>query len=206
MTTKHANGSLSKPTLVPLASTTKNAGAPKCGKANPVLKRKKPGLKLGQTIRRARKLRPAQIQSIARAIRERAMQSPGRPYTYAELEGEYEVSAVTLRSKPAIRMAVEETRAAALVAKQETEKACANAAASDEGLSNAKLRKEVKQLTQEIENYRVYFQRLALMYRKRGEQMPQIVEEAECLATGKPMKPRQASKEATDAVAPIFRQ
>lgn len=182
------------------------AVVPEEGKAKPVSGRKQPGLKPGQKIRRAPKLKLAQIQSIERAIRERSMESPERPYTYSELEDQYGVSAVTLRSKQLIRTAVEEMRAAATAAKQKAEKAGANAGASDEELSKAQLREKVTQLTQEIQNYRVLYQRLALMYRKRGEQMPQLVAEAENLATGKPISPSQVRKDVADTIAPIFRK
>lgn len=132
------------------------------------------------------------------------MESPERPFTYAELEGAYGVSAVTLRSKPPIRMAVEDARKAAS-AKQKA-KIYADAVAPDDEPSKTLLRERITQLTQELENYRILYQRLALMYRMRGEQMPQIVAEAESLVTGKPISPSQIRTDVANTIAPIYRK
>jgi hypothetical protein len=146
----------------------------------PVLEGKRPGLKPGQKIRAVGKLKPAQIEAIVRAVRVHAFDNPENPLTYAVLEKQFQVTAVTLRSKAPIKAAMEAARATVSTLREAQRAALA--ASSGEEIKTEKslqdLRVENRQLEREVENYRKDHQLLTLFFHMRGETLTQILEQA----------------------------
>jgi len=158
------------------ASRNSSATQPEIGcRANTATK--KPGLKPGQRIRAAKKLKPVMVDLIARDIKARVLDSPSAPYTYAELAEKYGVTSVTLRSKLPVRAAMEEARAAAAATNEEKKLADSDAGDRDPASLIADLRSENKQLKNTIENYKRNHQQIAFWLRSRGNSISQILGE-----------------------------
>lgn len=194
------------PTHLPLSQTS--AGARKDHSEKQVLERKKPGLKPGQKIRSARKLKPAQIEAIIRSIRGHALDNPETPLTYSELAEKFQSSAVTLRSKTQIKAAMEETRAAASVLresrKSEIETDDETGIKAEEAL--AELKKEVRELKLEVENYRRDHQLLTLYFHTRGESLEQVLAQANASMASTVPSDQSAKTRQPTMINPISRR
>lgn len=174
-----------------------------------VVEGKKPGLKPGQKITAKPKLKPVQIEAIARAIEEHSLDQPATPITYAALEERFGYSAVTLRGKPPIRAAME---SAILKATQSCVDAKEKAEAEEEGATTNEatiegLRKELRELRLEVENYRRDQQLLTLYFHMRGETLSQVLAQANQHMSGTPTySATNSGRRPVSTVNPISRK
>jgi len=145
-------------------------------------------LKPGQKICAKPKLKPVQIDAIARAIAEHALDNPTAPISYAVLEGRFGFTAVTLRSKPPIRAAMEKARSTAA---QSIAEAKENSTTGEEDATTSEstmegLRDEVRQMKHELENYRRDHQLLTLYFHIHGKTLSKVLTEASLHMSGSP--------------------
>lgn len=155
-----------------------------------VVERKKPGLKPGQKICAKPKLKPVQIEAIARAIVEHSLDNPATPLSYIALKKRFGFTTVTLRSKPPIKEAMETARATATQFVAEAKKNdTTNADDPTESPETTirRLRDELRQLTLEVENYRRDHQLLTLYFHMRGETLSQVLTQAGQHMSGAPV-------------------
>lgn len=153
--------------------------------ANEEMKKKRPGLKSGMTIRSRAKLTVPEVAMIVRDIQARELEVPDCPYTVGELAKRYNTTGQTLRSKPPIRTALENARATAKAALRESEDgesttedgAAGECPSGDLASENKLLKKQV------AEFYRIH-QKLTLALANRGLSMDQLMSEARCLDGG----------------------
>ena len=173
-----------------------------------VLERKKPGLKPGQKIRAARKLKPAQIEAIVRAIKGHALDNPETPLTCQELAEKFETSVVTLRSKAPIKAAMGVIRAAAFAIRDAKKSVQEN---PEEAEINSKqtmkeLKAKMAQLMQEVANYRKDHQLLTLYFHMRGESLTQVLTQASASMSSELPKGKSGKGHQTATVNPISRR
>ena len=175
-----------------------------------VVEGKKPGLKPGQKICAKPKLKPVQIEAIARAIVEHSLDNPATPISYTALEERFGFTAVTLRSKPSIKAAMETARAKATQFVAEAKKN--DTTNTDDPTESAetkirRLRDELRQLTLEVENYRRDHQLLTLYFHMRGETLSHVLTQAGQHMSGTPI-PRDADGKsgAAQRINPISRK
>ncbi len=167
-----------------------------------VVEGKKPGLRPGQKITSKPKLKPVQIEAIARAIAEHSLDHPATPITYVALEERFGYSAVTLRAKPPIRAAME---SATLKATQS--RAAAKEEAADDEATIEGLRKELRELRLEVENYRRDQQLLTLYFHMRGETLSQVLAQANQHMSGTPTySSTNSGRRPVSTVNPISRK
>ncbi len=155
-----------------------------------VVEGKKPGLKPGQKICAKPKLKPVQIEAIARAIIEHSLDNPGTPLSYTALEERFGFTTVTLRSKPPIKEAMERARATATQFVAEAKKndtTTVDDPTESPETSIRRLRDELRQLTLEVENYRRDHQLLTLYFHMRGETLSQVLTQAGQHMSGAPV-------------------
>lgn len=174
-----------------------------------VVEGKKPGLKPGQKITSKPKLKPVQIEAIARAIAEHSLDHPATPITYVALEKRFKYTAATMRDKPLIRAAME---AARLKAKQSSADAAVEGTAEDEGAATNEatiecLRKELRELKLEVKNYRRDQQLLTLYFHMRGETLSQVLAQANQHMSGTPTySATNSGRRPVSTVNPISRK
>lgn len=172
-----------------------------------VIEGKKPGLKPGQKISARPKLKPIQIEAIARAIEEHSLDYPGTPITYAALAERFGSSTVTLRSKPLIRAAMEAARLKAIQFSTDDEATAEDEAAATNEATIEDLRKELRELRLEVENYRRDHQLLTLYFHMRGETLSQVLTQAGQHMSGTPIpKAAEGKSVPTQLVNPISRK
>ncbi len=175
-----------------------------------VVEGKKPGLKPGQKICARPKLKSVQIDAIARAIVEHSLDNPAKPISYTALEERFGFTAVTLRSKPSIRAAMETARVTAAQSVAEAKKndtADVDDPAENPEATIRRLRDEIRQQTLEVENYRRDHQLLTLYFHMRGETLSQVLTQAGLHMSGTPIPSGPDGKSGpTHRVNPISRQ
>ncbi|WP_200384851.1 hypothetical protein [Rhodocyclus tenuis] len=172
------------------------------------LERKTPGLKPGQKIRAARKLKPPQIEAIVRCIKGHALDNPEMPMTYAELAEKFQTSVVTLRSKDQIKAAMDDVRATAsdLRNARKSEQAGPGESGIKAETTLQALKEELRQLKREVDNYRKDHQLLTLHFQMRGQSLSQVLAQANACIAGE--SPKQKSGEGMEAskINPISRR
>lgn len=169
-----------------------------------VVEGKKPGLKPGQKITAKPKLKPVQIEAIARAIAEHSLDHPGTPITYAALEKRFEYTAATMRDKPLIRAAME---AARLKATQSSADIAEGEGDATNETTIEGLRKELRELRLEVENYRRDQQLLTLYFHMRGETLSQVLTQANQHMSGTPTySATNSGRRPVSTVNPISRK
>ncbi|WP_153117667.1 hypothetical protein [Rhodocyclus tenuis] len=172
------------------------------------LERKKPGLKTGQKIRAARKLKPPQIEAIVRCIKAHALDNPEMPMTYAELAEKFQTSVVTLRSKAQIKAAMDDARKTAsdLRNARQLEQADSGESGIKAETTLQALKEELRQLKREVDNYRKDHQLLTLYFQMRGQSLSQVLVQANACIAGE--SPKRKSVEGMEAskINPISRR
>ena len=173
-----------------------------------VVEKKKPGLKAGQKIRATRKMQQVQIDAIVRSIKGHALDYPETPLTYQELAEKWKFSTVTLRTKEPIRAAMDEARASALLEREarkaEQEDPGEAAITAEQKLKN--LNDELRQIKQEVENYRKDHQLLTLYFLLQGQSLTQVLAQANASMVGKPVNADSTRADPATVIKPISRR
>lgn len=173
-----------------------------------VVEKKKPGLKVGQKIRATRKMQQVQIDAIVRSIKGHALDYPATPLTYQELAEKWKFSTVTLRTKEPIRAAMDEARTSARLEREarkaEQEDPGEAAITAEQKLKNRD--DELRQIKQEVENYRKDHQLLTLYFLLQGQTLDQVLAQANASMAGKPINADSTRADPATVVKPISRR